>query len=103
MADLSQIKIGGVLYDIKDATARENEGIELDTEMSDTSTNGVQNCIVKAYVDNSVKTEVTNQIETQVQNSIQETVQEEIEKTLSGGSEDGSGTNTDDEIDSWFQ
>ena len=61
MADLSQIKIGGVLYDIKDATARENEGIELDTEMSDTSTNGVQNCIVKAYVDTMSMSQVESE------------------------------------------
>lgn len=93
MPELSQINVGGVLYDIKDATARQNAGIELDTAMSDTSTNGVQNCIIKAYVDSAVATEVTTQIETQVQDKVQESVEETLEDN----------TATDNDIDSLFQ
>ena len=100
MAEISQINIGGVLYDIKDTTARQNTGIELDAEMSDTSTNGVQNCTVKAYVDNAVATEVTVQIENQLQDTIQESVDKAVEDALSGGSDDNNNNN--DMIDSWF-
>ena len=99
MAELSQIKIGGVLYNIKDATARENTGIELDTEMNETSTNGVQNCVIKAYVDNQITTEVENQIEIQLQDSIQETVNKAVDEKLSN---DSSDEDINDEIDSWF-
>ena len=87
MAEISQINIGGVLYDIKDTTARQNTGAELDTEMSDTSENGVQNRVIKAYIDDSVAHEVTIQIETQVQENIQETVKDTVEEILSGSSD----------------
>lgn len=61
MATISQIEIKGVLYDIKDTTARQDTGTELDTAMSDTSENGVQNKVVKAYVDDAITTEsITN-------------------------------------------
>lgn len=92
MAELSQIEVGGVLYDIKDATARQNSGIELDTAMSDTSEKGVQNKVIKAYVDSTVKTEVITQVETQVQ----ETVKESVEGTLNDNAA------TDSDIDSLF-
>ena len=89
MAELSQIKIGGVLYDIKDTIARENSGIELDTEMNETSTNGVQNCVIKAYVDNAVATEIEVKIQDVVKDSVSDTLEDNAA--------------TDDDIDSMFQ
>lgn len=99
MAEISQIEVNGVLYDLKDTTARQNTGIELDTEMLDDSERGVQNKVIKAYVDNTVVQEVTIQIETQVQDTIQESVDKAVEDALSGGS---SSDENNDEIDSWF-
>lgn len=99
MAELSQIEVDGILYDIKDTTARENTGIELDIEMSDTSEKGVQNKVIKAYVDSKVVEEVTTQIESQVQETIQDSVDKAVEDALSG---DSSDEENNDIIDSWF-
>jgi len=92
MPEISQINIGGVLYDIKDTTARQSGGVELDTTMSDTSENGVQNKVIKAYVDDAVKAEVTTQIETQVQDTIQDSVEETLDNNAA----------TDGDIDNLF-
>lgn len=111
MPELSQISIGGVLYDIKDNIARQNTSVELDTEMLDDSENGVQNKVIKAYVDETVKTEVTIQIEETVQDTVQETIKDTVDETvkeavdkaiedaLSGGTTE---EDNNDEIDSWF-
>lgn len=97
MATISQIEISGVLYDIKDTTARQNTGTELDTAMSDTSENGVQNKVIKTYVDDAITTE-TARIETQLQDTIQESVEQAVSDVISNSS----SPDTDAEIDSWF-
>lgn len=97
MAELSQINVGGVLYDIKDATARQNTGIELDTEMSDTSEHGVQNKVIKAYIDNALIEEVSKEVAAQIEEQVQDTVKENVEDTLD------EKTATDDDIDSLFE
>lgn len=58
MAELSQIKINGVLYDIKDSVARETSGVNLEE--------------VKEYVNNQIVTEVENKVQDVVKDTIED-------------------------------
>lgn len=45
-----------ITFDIKDVIEMGGSGGPIDTEMSDTSENAVQNKVIKAYVDTQVET-----------------------------------------------
>ena len=86
-----------VFYVYDDDEGYDGNNTELDTAMSDTSENGVQNKVIKAYVDDTIKEETT-----QIEAQLQDTIQESVEQAVSDAMSNSSGSDADAEIDSWF-